>query len=194
MKREKKERVAILKDNQKKIAEYKSKVSTLKKFKHVLDFRLREVSESLQPKERQIANLKQQLMDLEGEFEEQVTQQRDMEYALHSKKQKIQQQSAEMKKYIEAKESSEAVVKKFTNSLYEMVEGCEIKQWPDRVKVMYQEFVTDAGRTPAAAVKNPAMLEMHRQMRLMDKKMRTLTLKVNLKCSCFFCRKPSNSS
>merc|ERR1719484_81098 len=51
LKGDRRDREATLRDRELQIGAYKVKVNTLKKFKHVLDFRLREVQESLQPKE-----------------------------------------------------------------------------------------------------------------------------------------------
>merc|ERR1719506_620366 len=53
LKKERKEMEKNSTQQEKRIADYKQKVNTLKKFKSVLDFRLREVSESLMPKQKQ---------------------------------------------------------------------------------------------------------------------------------------------
>merc|ERR1711972_451619 len=65
---ERKERESTLSDKELKIESYKVKVNTLKKFKHILDKRLAEVTHSLQPKEHLINELNSSLEELEVEF------------------------------------------------------------------------------------------------------------------------------
>ena len=72
LKKERKEMEKNSTQQEKRIADYKQKVNTLKKFKSVLDFRLREVSESLMPKERQIEELKKDLQDAANEFDREL--------------------------------------------------------------------------------------------------------------------------
>lgn len=50
---------------------YKFKIKDLKKSRHVLTHRAKEMQQSLQPKEEQIDNLKDQLLKLEEDFEDQ---------------------------------------------------------------------------------------------------------------------------
>merc|ERR1719387_1376943 len=89
LQQERTERENTLRDKEAKIAAYKVKVNTLKKFKHVLDFRLREVTLSLQPKDQTIAGLQGQLRELEAEFERQLTEQRTMENTIKQQAQQI---------------------------------------------------------------------------------------------------------
>merc|ERR1719359_2709989 len=98
LQKERKEQEKNSTQQEKRITDYKQKVSTLKKFKHVLDFRLREVSESLMPKERQIEQLKAQLQDTEGEFEKQLNQQQHLQQTMELRNQKIAQLQEEVKK------------------------------------------------------------------------------------------------
>merc|ERR1711972_773773 len=84
---ERKERESTLSDKEVKIESYKVKVNTLKKFKHILDKRLAEVTHSLQPKDSMIAQLNGNLRELETEFEKQLVDQRNMEGAIEQRKQ-----------------------------------------------------------------------------------------------------------
>merc|ERR1719253_264273 len=65
LKAERVEREATLGDKEQRIESYKVKFNTLKKFKHVLDKRLAEVTESLQPKEKLISQLNLHLQEME---------------------------------------------------------------------------------------------------------------------------------
>merc|ERR1719379_1342226 len=89
LKKERKEMEKNSTQQEKRIADYKQKVNTLKKFKSVLDFRLREVSESLMPKERQIETLMTKLQDAENEFETQLEEQKRLKAKMEQKEQKV---------------------------------------------------------------------------------------------------------
>merc|ERR1719444_553903 len=95
LKQERRDREATLRDKELEIGSYKVKVNTLKKFKHVLDFRLREVTESLQPRDQQIERLNEDLISLEAEFENQLARQHQMESALQQKEVQIAELTAE---------------------------------------------------------------------------------------------------
>jgi len=71
LKSERKERESTLRDKELKIETYSIKVNTLKKFKHILDKRLAEVTQSLQPKDHMIDQLNANLKELEAEYEKQ---------------------------------------------------------------------------------------------------------------------------
>merc|ERR1719161_162763 len=79
MKEERREREAILRERELQIGAFKVKVNTLKKFKHVLDFRLREVQDSLQPKDQMIEHLNEDLINLEAESEKQLAMTHQMD-------------------------------------------------------------------------------------------------------------------
>jgi len=174
---ERKERDSTLAEKEKKISELKLKVSTLKKFKHVLDFRLREVSESLQPKERQIAQLKSQLHELETEFERQLAEQRAMEGSLETKNQNIARLNNEMKRLQDTVKGRDRLIEQFSSDLLKIVDNPDVREWPQFVKQMYHKYVL-AGTGPRASDKEEqAMEELDRQMKLMEKKIRSLALK-----------------
>ena len=67
----KKEEIDKLYKRETDLYKYKFKIKDLKKSKHVLTHRAKEMQASLQPKEEQIDNLKDQLLKLEEDFEEQ---------------------------------------------------------------------------------------------------------------------------
>merc|ERR1711959_637971 len=76
---EKRERETTLEDKNAKIETYKSKVKDLKKFRHILNKELKEVTESLQPKDHMIKQLQNHLSEFEREFEKQLKDQRSKE-------------------------------------------------------------------------------------------------------------------
>merc|ERR1719456_1495020 len=137
------------KQQEKRITDYKQKVSTLKKFKYVLDFRLREVSESLMRKERQIEQLKAQLQDTEAEFEKQLNTQQHLQQTMELRNQKIAQLQEEVKK-------QESSVKA-------------------KVKKLYHKYVKKERTTAKSDTRG--VEEITKQMGLMEKKITSFAVK-----------------
>merc|ERR1711959_882573 len=169
LRHERRERESTLVEKEKKIAEYKQKVATLKKFKHVLDFRLREVNESLQPKEFQISELKAQLRELEGEFEKQLGEQRSMEGIIGQKDQKLSWVSNECKGLRDEVAVRDKTIQSFTTDLDNLVHsGMDQREWPAAIKRLYQEHVRgETVEKPPSDIQSTEELE--RQMRLMER-------------------------
>merc|ERR1719456_873510 len=149
LQKERKEQEKNSTQQEKRITDYKQKVSTLKKFKHVLDFRLREVSESLMPKERQIEQLKAQLQDTEAEFEKQLNTQQHLQQTMELRNQKIAQLQEEVKK-------QESSVK-------------------EKVKRLYHKYVKKERTTAKSDTRG--VEEITKQMGLMEKKITSFAVK-----------------
>lgn len=168
------ERQATLEDKEDKVASYKVKVNTLKKFRHVLNKQLQEVTDSLQPKEQTINQLHGSLKELESELERQVLDQRTMERELAQKKQhltQLQQDGKELKEVIAEKDR---FITRYTYDLYGLVHGGEEeRKWPQDIRRMYHSFVNDdrvgEDRIP--------LENMQRQMKQVERRVASLAVK-----------------
>jgi len=175
MKSERREREAILREKELQIGAYKLKVNTLKKFKHVLDFRLREVAESLQPKDQMIEQLNEDLRILEGEFERQLALQHHMDNVLKQKESAITDYIVEADRLREVIRLRERRIQRFHTDLHDLVQNeRDIRRWPDAMKEIYHEHVNAACIAKDDEDKVP-IEELRRQTRLMDKKSRALS-------------------
>merc|ERR1712151_696442 len=135
LKDERKERANTLRDKEMKIESYKVKVNTLKKFKHVLDESLLKVTESMQPKDRRIAQLNEHLRELEGEFERQLTEQRNIEATIEQKSQQIDVLTNEGREIEDAIKEKDRVITRFTQDVYNLVvENTDVKSWPSEIR------------------------------------------------------------
>merc|ERR1719161_1982576 len=135
MKEERREREAILRERELQIGAFKVKVNTLKKFKHVLDFRLREVTESLQPRDHQIERLNEDLISLEAEFENQLGRQHQMESTLKEKEAQIVELTAEGERLQETIKQRQRQIESFQADMYELVkEEQDLRMWPQCIK------------------------------------------------------------
>ena len=61
-----------MKEKEHELYKYKFKIKDLQKSKHVLTHRAKGIAASLEPKEKQIESLKEQILNLEKVFEKQM--------------------------------------------------------------------------------------------------------------------------
>lgn len=174
MKGDRRDREAILREKELQIGAYKVKVNTLKKFKHVLDFRLREVTQSLQPKEHMITQLNEDLVNLESEFENQLYMQHQMESELQKKDVEIKDLHAEGEQMEEALRHRQRRIENFHTDLYKLVkEETDVREWPMCIKRIYRDHMNPECIAKEAE-QNIPMEELRRQTRLMEKKVTQL--------------------
>jgi len=175
-KQERSEREAVLRGRELEIGNYKQKVSTLNKFKHVLDFRLREVTLSLQPKEQMIAQLNSQLRELEAEFERQLQIQRNMEKVSDQSSEQVTELEKESKRLRIIISEREKQVARFNKDLHELVENeQDVRVWPQGLMKIYKEHVQSA--MVADGADTLPMQELQRQIAVVERKVECLTLK-----------------
>lgn len=96
LEKEKKEIQIKLKKRETDLYKYKFKIKDLQKSKHVLTHRTTEMRASLEPKEQQIENLKDQILDLEVVFENKMKTMIALEEELGKKQNKINQLTKEL--------------------------------------------------------------------------------------------------
>lgn len=179
---ERRDRESTLVDKESKIESYQVKVSTLKKFKHVLDKRLKEITHSLQPKDEMIQQLDKHLSELEKNFEQQLVDHREMESQIDQKKQHIDWLSSEEKKLQETIEDKDRSILRYTSDLSKLVtETPDMRIWPREIRRMYHTHVLGE----RAAQDRMPVEEVQREMRMVERKVNSLTVKgdmTNGKC------------
>lgn len=89
LEQERQEVLDKLKKRETDLYKYKFKIKDLQKSKHVLTHRTTEMRASLEPKEQQIENLKDQLLNLEKVFEKQMQKMNQLGEELSKKQSKI---------------------------------------------------------------------------------------------------------
>jgi len=175
MKSERREREAALRDKELQIGAQKTKVNTLKKFKHVLDFRLREVTLSLQPKDQMISQLNEQLVELEAEFGRQLEMQHTMEQALQNKCEQVEVLTAEGDHLREVIRQRGRAVQCFTADLHELVtKEQDLREWPEGIKDIYHKHMNPESIAKDEEVRVP-IEELRRQTKAIGKKVALMT-------------------
>jgi WD40 repeat protein len=142
LKVERKEREGTLGEKEKKIGNYQQKINKLKKFRHVLDQQLLEVTETLQPKNHLISQLNQHLQELEFEFERQIKEQRGLEEHTQERMQQIDFLKSAEKGLREQVTERDRIIARFTHDLHTLVtDGREVKLWPAEIRRLYHTYV-----------------------------------------------------
>lgn len=176
LKDERKKREATLRDKEVEIGTHKLKVQTLKKFKHVLDYRLREVTESLIPKEEMISQLHAQLEALEAEFERQLEMQKTMDQVLAKKTDQVAEVAAEVKKQKEELKQRERVIFRYTTDLDALATtNSDTRNWHIGLKKIWQDHV-DVDKLGPDQEGSLPLRELGRQVKVMERKARILDL------------------
>lgn len=174
LKDERKKREATLRDKEVEIGTHKVKVQTLKKFKHVLDYRLREVSDSLIPKEEMISQLHAQLEALEAEFERQLEMQKTMEQVLDKKTEQVAEVTTEVTKQKEELKQREKTIFRYTTDLDSLATtNSDSRNWHIGLKTIWQDHVEVDKLGPDQDGSLP-LRELGRQVKVMDRKARIM--------------------
>mmetsp|Transcript_12331 Transcript_12331/g.28196 ORF Transcript_12331/g.28196 Transcript_12331/m.28196 type:complete len:399 (-) Transcript_12331:11-1207(-) len=183
LKAERKDREATLRDKEMEIGTHKVKVQTLKKFKHVLDYRLREVTESLKPKEDLIAQLHLQLSGLEEEFERQLEIQKQRESVLEAQTEKVTQLTSEAEKQKEILKQRERTIFRYSSDLQELAADLDTRNWHIGLKKIWREHVNpdifkEVQKLPhGVVVEDLPIQELGRQIQVMERKASMLALR-----------------
>jgi len=171
---ERADRELTLADKEHRIASYKTKEKTLKKFKLVLDQRLAEVTESLHPKDHLIKQLNQDLAELEGEFEKQLVDQRNLEGQIEQQKTAAAVLSTEGSGLLERIEEKDAMIFRFTNDVNNLVTNQkDLKMWPKEIRRLYHTHVCNDRHSEERL----PLEEMQQQMRVVERRVTTLAAK-----------------
>lgn len=174
LKGEREDREHTVQDKEQRIDSYQVKEKALKKFKLVLDQRLQEVTQSLQPKDQLIAQLEQDLAELEGEFERQLMDQRSLEGQIEARKQQVALLTKEASELRYQVQEKDAAIFRFMNDVNNLVtKQKDLKKWPQEIRRLYHTHVCNDER---GQVRLP-LEEMQRQMRVVERRVATLANK-----------------
>ncbi|CAJ1429043.1 unnamed protein product [Effrenium voratum] len=171
---EREDRAATLAEKEGRIEGYKSKERTLKRFKLLLDKKLAEVVESVQPKDQLIEKLNQDLGDLEGEFERQLSEQRSLDAQIGQRKQQAAILTQESQKLKDQLKELDAQIFRFKNDLHTLVTQKELKDWPKEIRKLYHTHVCEDTRQDRLPLE-----EMMRTMRVVERQVTSLAAKSN---------------
>lgn len=172
---ERDDRAVTLAEKERRIEGYKSKERTLKKFKILLDKKLAEVVESVQPKDSLIQKLNQDLSDLESEFERQLTEQRVLEEKIDSRRQHAAILTQEAKGFADRLAELDTHIYKFRSDVHTLVTQTDLQEWPKEIRRLYHTHVCE----DVQGNQRLPLEEMMRQMRVVERRVTSLAAKSN---------------
>mmetsp|Transcript_17647 Transcript_17647/g.61722 ORF Transcript_17647/g.61722 Transcript_17647/m.61722 type:complete len:1397 (+) Transcript_17647:90-4280(+) len=176
LKQERRDREATLRDKELEIGSFKTKVNTLKKFKHVLDFRLQEVTLSLQPKDDTIIELGGKLKELEEEFENNLQVHKQMEARLKEVDDEIKDKVAEGNNLREVIKARDREIFEFTEDLRGLATNeTDVRRWPVGIRAIHRKHVRPERLSRGYG--GQAMQELGRQIDVTEKKADRLSIK-----------------
>ncbi|EAR88012.2 WD domain, G-beta repeat protein (macronuclear) [Tetrahymena thermophila SB210] len=158
----------ILKKKEKKMQDYKYKISDLQKSKHVLSFRTTEMRKSLEPKEAQIEKLKEELFRLEGEFEGMLQQAQKTNEEMKKMQNHIENLKRNLKAQQEATRIKDSLNNKMIMDIYNCVNNKDMKEWASEMQKLNQIYVKGQ-EIKQSSSDDKGLEEMQRQIQHLEK-------------------------
>ena len=177
--KEKENNQELLKQKEHDLYKYKFKIKDLQKSKHVLTHRATEMRASLEPKEQQIESLKEQILNLEKVFEQQMKAMSDAKKEEEKNEFKINQLKKELNAQKNITKEKEKTIFKIITDIHNYVQSKDEKSYAAGLMQLNQDYVKPrASDLLEKKKKDPETIEeLDRQLRYME---RSITqLKVN---------------
>ncbi|KAF4665298.1 WD repeat domain 65 [Perkinsus chesapeaki] len=174
------------------IRELRNKLEGLNQLKSVLEFRLKEMSESVGPKDKEIEELRNKLHDSQLEFERKratshniaylkIALQRRLETDLDHKSQLAAQHRNEVALLHEKIAAGESSLVDIMSEITTIVHNSSVKEWPNLIKKLYHERVIGCTQSNSHAPPGSniwgddgGVEEAQRQIRALDKRVNSL--------------------
>ncbi|EER19131.1 normocyte binding protein 2a, putative [Perkinsus marinus ATCC 50983] len=172
----------------------REKVESVTKGRTVVEYRLREISESVAPKDQEIKRLRKRLVETQQELEEQARLLRKLEDDVERKAHLAVHHRQEVVMLNEAIVEGKNTLLELKRELSTVVHHTDMKEWPKLLKRIYHQHVVGGEETPAKhsiATRQTNMMksaqstseprenlgseEAQRQMKALDKRLHSLT-------------------
>ncbi|KAM6962429.1 cilia- and flagella-associated protein 57-like [Aplochiton taeniatus] len=174
------ERDETIQDKEKRIYDLKKKNQELDKFKFVLDFKIKELKNQIEPSERNIKKMKDQIEEMEEELAilHQKNSRQDLDIAQF--KSKLSASDKEMKKERLRMESMEALVHKFKTDLHNCVNFIqEPNKLKGRIRELYLHYVQQSDVTDIVGENLDIQKEYARQREHLERNVASLKRKMS---------------
>lgn len=168
-----------VKEKEHELYKYKFKIKDLQKSKHVLTHRAKGIHASLEPKEKQIESLKEQILNLEKVFEHQMKTMNEREDELTKKQSKISQLTHEFNSQKAKTKDKEKLVFRIVADINRYVQSKDEKSYVNGLMQLNQDYVMPrSNEFKQKKKKDPESVEeLDRQLRYMERSI--ATIKVN---------------
>jgi hypothetical protein len=168
-----------LKQKEHDLYKYKFKIQDLQKSKHVLTHRATEMRASLEPKEQQIESLKEQILNLDTVFDQQMKSMLESKKDLEKKQFKITQLSKELNAQKNITKEKEKTIFKIITDVHTYVQNKDEKSYAAGLMKLNQDYVRPrASELLEKKKKDPETIEeLEGQLRYNERSI--IQLKVN---------------
>lgn len=150
MRRERTEREAVLRAKEARLEEYRNKVAALKKVKHVLQFRLRELQGLLLPKEEEIGVLMSRTAQLEGALDHNIAARDQSSTAVEKALSQISRLTTEVRQSRNTSQIRLSALRKFSAKLHALITAADLRSWPAELRNLHTEIASLITKTDHA--------------------------------------------
>ena len=162
-----------LKKKDRDLYKYKFKIKDLQKSKHVLTHRAKGIYAALEPKEKQIESLKEQILNLEKVFEQQIQTMAQKSEDEQKMKSKIDQLTTELNQQKARSKEKDQTIFKMINDINKYVQSKDEKVYVQGLMQLNQDYVISrSSELNQKKKKDPETVEeLDRQLRYMERSM-----------------------
>ncbi|CAD6207355.1 GSCOCG00010189001-RA-CDS [Cotesia congregata] len=146
LKSEVRERDGMIQEKERKIAELLRSNSELEKYKFVLNYKIKELKEKIEPREEEIKELKVKIEEMEVELVNLKKRNDRLEIKALELKDKVAGAKKEGEVRVKKVRELEKILEKVRRDLVEAVEICEYKELRNWIKQMFQRYVGEEFR------------------------------------------------
>ena len=179
LKKEILERDDTIGDKERRIHDLKKKNQELEKFKFVLDYKIRELKRGIEPREQEIASMREQVTMMDLELERYHKQSSSSELLISDLKLKLGGLQREIDVQRVRYADSQALVQRFRHDLHETAQHIQdAKALREAVKRLFQTHVGQAGMGKASEIDEDIARESSRQREYLEKSVEGLKRKL----------------
>jgi len=137
------ERESQIVEREKRISDLKNKARELEKFKFVLDYRNEELNKLIEPKDRMLKELQNQIGELDNELQSDSKNKLGLKQELDDQEEKMMAQYHELQKERRRTNDKERFIQQFIKELHKLVTEMDPSMWREAIRKLHHKYVTD---------------------------------------------------
>ncbi|KAG9396578.1 WD domain, G-beta repeat [Carpediemonas membranifera] len=134
------ERDAMIGEKERRIFELKRQNKELDKFKYVLDYKIREMRQELEPRDMLISDMRDQIAAMDTELEDDHREKQRMERHMKDLTMRAKSSQAELVHVREKLQSTETRHLNMAIAVHNIVHDLAVKEWPEAVRMLYRTY------------------------------------------------------
>ncbi|PRP79546.1 WD repeat-containing protein 65 [Planoprotostelium fungivorum] len=151
-----------------RILEIKQKNQELEKYRFVLDFKIEELKEELNPKDIMMNDMRAQIKEMDEELQRTLRSNDQLEILVEDRNLKIDALQRDNKEYRIQVNEKEKLIRMFVEDVHKLYSDLDSSQWRSGVKQLYQTYVTQDSKRKITKEDQERMKELARQRQYME--------------------------